>query len=509
MGTDDPALLEVDSLNKHFPHVWANRDVCFDVRRREVHCLLGENGAGKSTLAECLYGTYRPDSGHITFKGERLTLSSPRDAIRAGIGMVHQHFALAPALSVVENVVVGTSSRTRLDRRAAEEKLLQLADAYGVHLDLRRPVAQLSVGQQQWVEILKALYVGVDLLILDEPTAVLTPMEAERLFAVLGRMKEDGLSIILISHKLDEVKKVSDRVTVLSKGRVVATVRTSDVTTADLARLMLERDVAVRAAREHVVTGEVVLDVADVTVAGRGGDDAVRGVSFTVREREILGIVGVAGNGQRELFEMLVGVRRARQGRLHLAGADVTRRSAQFMIEHRVSSVPEDRLAEGLVMDFRIDENLVLGRHREAAFSKWGFLKRAAIDDFARDAISSFDIATPSARHATKVLSGGNLQKVILARELSRDPACLVVSQPTRGLDVGASEYVRRRLLDERARGSAIVLISEDLDEVLGLADRIAVMFRGRFTGTVDPNTTTMEEIGLLMGGVDSAAEPP
>ena len=496
------SLLVVDRLNKRFPHVWANHDVSFDVRRGEVHCLLGENGAGKSTLAECLYGIYRPDSGTVTFKDEHLVLGSPRDAIAAGIGMVHQHFALAPAFSVIDNVLVGTTSRFLLDRREAEQRLQALAEEYGVHLDLRALVSDLSVGEQQWVEILKALYVGVDLLILDEPTAVLTPMESERLFSVLGRMRASGLSIILITHKLDEVKRVSDRVTVLASGEVVATVDTSAVTTADLARMMIGRELTTSRHRELREPGQVVLEVRDLVVAGRQQHDAVRGVSFGVRQHEILSIVGVSGNGQRELFAALVGATRPRLGHIALHGVDVTRQSAHHRIERGVSSVPEDRIAEGLVMDFRIDENLVLGLHREPAFSRRGFLRRGAIESFADESIEHFTIATPSARQPTRVLSGGNMQKVILARELSREPACLVVSQPTRGLDVGAADYVRQRLLDERSRGSAIVLLSEDLDEVFELADRIVVMFRGQFVGDLDPANATIESVGLMMGGV-------
>ncbi len=501
-------LLEVENLNKRFPHVWANRDVSFDLRRGEVHCLLGENGAGKSTLAECLYGAFRPDSGSIRFRGAPLSLSSPREAIEAGIGMVHQHFALAPALSVLENVVVGTARGFLLDRRAAEEKLRQLAHAYGVDLDLHAPVAQLAVGQQQWVEILKALYVGVDLLILDEPTAVLTPMESQRLFSVLGRLKDDGLSLILITHRLDEVKDVSDRVTVLAKGRVVATVNTAAVSKADLARMMIGRELNVHLPRPRLEPGEVVLEADDLTIAGSGGHDAVRGVSFAVRQREILGIVGVSGNGQRELYEVLVGVKHPRRGRIMLRGSDISGCTARYLIERRVASVPEDRLREGLVMDFRLDENLVLGRQRDPSFSRWGFLRQAAIDDFSAKAVTSFDIATPSPREMTRVLSGGNMQKVILARELSRGPMCLIISQPTRGLDVGASDYVRRRLLDERARGAAIVVMSEDLDEVFDVADRIAVMFKGQFVGMLDPATATIEQTGLLMGGVGGGTGP-
>ena len=501
------AFLEVENLNKRFPHVWANQDVCFDVRAGEIHCLLGENGAGKSTLAECLYGAFQPDSGTIRFKGDVLMLSSPRDATRAGIGMVHQHFALAPALSVIENVVVGTSRELLLDLRSAEARIEALLAEYGVRLDLRIPVGELAIGQQQWVEILKALYVGAELLILDEPTAVLTPMEAQRLFDVLRRMKGEGLSVILITHKLDEVTEVSDRVTVLAKGRVVATMSTAEVSAPLLARMMVGRDVSLRVERRQNEPGDPVLEVIDLTVAG-GSSDAVRGVSFQVRGREILGVVGISGNGQRELYEALVGVRLPRSGQIRLLGLDVSRCTARDLIDRQLSSVPEDRVRDGLVMDFRIDENLALGFHRQAPFSRWGLLRQSAMDEFAKNAVRTFGIASASPRGLTRALSGGNMQKVILARELSRSPMCLVVNQPTRGLDVGASEYVRNRLVDECARGAAIVLMSEDLDEVFDLADRIAVMFQGQFVGVLDPSTATMEEVGLLMGGVIGEPTP-
>ncbi|MGH2555655.1 MAG: ABC transporter ATP-binding protein, partial [Actinomycetota bacterium] len=317
-------MLRIEGLNKRFPHVWANRDVSLDVHRAEIHCLLGENGAGKTTLAECLYGTYRPDSGQVTFMGEPLVLSSPRDAIRAGIGMVHQHFVLAPALSVVENVIAGTPTRFIVDKRQEEKRLAKLCKDYGLDLDLRAAISHLSVGEQQWVEILKALYLGVDLLILDEPTAVLTPMETDRLFAIVERMKADGLSVIFITHRLDEVMQLSDRVTVLRRGQVMDTVETSQVDKAELARMMVGRDVVFLVEKEPLESGSPLLEVRDLRVRGDRGQEALRGISFSVREREILGVAGVSGNGQRELFEVLVGVRMPSEGRVLLNGADIT-----------------------------------------------------------------------------------------------------------------------------------------------------------------------------------------
>jgi ABC-type uncharacterized transport system ATPase subunit len=499
-------VLRIEGLNKRFPHVWANRDISLDVRRAEIHCLLGENGAGKTTLAECLYGTYRPDSGQVTFKGEPLSLSSPRDAIRAGIGMVHQHFVLAPALSVVENVIAGTPTRFIVDQRQEEKRLAKLCKDYGLDLDLRAAISHLSVGEQQWVEILKALYLGVDLLILDEPTAVLTPMETDRLFAIVERMKADGLSVIFITHRLDEVMRLSDRVTVLRRGQVMDTVETSQVDKAELARMMVGRDVVFLVEKEPLESGSPLLELRDIRVRGDRGQEALRGISFSVREREILGVAGVSGNGQRELFEVLVGVRMPSEGRVLLNGADITYRSPRYRMARGIATIPEDRIAEGLVADFTVEENLVLGFHRTRPYSKRLFWNGSAIESFAMESIRTFGIATPSPRQVTRVLSGGNLQKVILARELSRSPTCLIASQPTRGLDVGATEYVRGRLLEQRKRGAAIVLISEDLEEIFNLSDRIAVLSKGQIAGMLDANDASLETVGRLMAGMEGAA---
>lgn len=496
-------LLRVENLNKRFPQVWANRDITLDVRRGEIHCLLGENGAGKTTLAECLYGTYRPDSGRIVLKGQVLDLASPRDAIRAGIGMVHQHFVLAPPMSVLENIIVGTDLPFLLDLRQAEQRLRALCEDYGIHLDPRATVSQLSVGGRQWVEILKALYVGVDLLILDEPTAVLTPMETEALFAIIHKMKLEGLSVIFITHKLDEVMNLSDRVTTLRKGELVATVNTSDVDKPQLARMMVGREVVFRVEKTPSHPGPPVLEVEDLSARGDRAEEALRGVSFQVRSSEILGLAGVSGNGQKELFDVLVGMRRATSGRVLLRGSEVTNRPPRFLMERGIGSVPEDRIEEGLVMDFRLDENIVLGLHRNRPYSRLLFLDDGRIALFADESVRNYGIATPSTKHLTRLLSGGNLQKVILARELSRDPTFLVANRPTRGLDVGATEYVHRRLIEQRDRGAAILLISEDLDEIFNLADRIAVILKGRIVGMLAGEAATLEKVALLMAGFE------
>jgi len=501
-GDETEPLLRTENLTKRFPQVLANDNISFAIERGEVHCLLGENGAGKTTLAEMLYGVYKPDSGAIYYKGKQVRLSSPRDAIELGIGMVHQHFVLIPPLSVVENIVVGTqSSGLLLDLRQAYRKLETLCATYGVELDLNAKIWHLSVGEQQWVEILKALYVGVELLILDEPTAALTPQETEKLFAILRKMRADGLSIIFITHKLDEVMQVSDRVTVLRKGKLVCTANTSAVTKKDLAKMMVGREVVFQLERGKLEPGEPLLEVKDLRAHDDRGREALRGLSLTLHRNEILGLAGVSGNGQRELFEVLTGVRKATAGRVFLDGEDITNRSPRYIASRGVASVPEDRIHQGLVMDFGVDENLILGLQRQDPFSRGGFLNWREIRAFAQDLIGSYDIVTPSLSRTTKVLSGGNLQKVVLARELSQNPKCLIANQPTRGLDVGATEYVRRRLLEQRDQGAGILLISEDLDEILNLSTRIAVIFKGQIVGVLDAEEATLEEVGLLMTG--------
>lgn len=500
-------LLTIDSLTKRFPQVVANDCLSLDIFRGETHCLLGENGAGKSTLAECLYGFLTPDSGKIFFKGQEVLLNSPSDAIRLGIGMVHQHFVLVQPLTVIENIIVGTRSADLiLNYPKVEERVQALCDEYGVKLDLKAQVWQLSVGEQQWVEILKALYEGVELLILDEPTAVLTPQEAERLFTVLRRMNQEGISVLLITHKLQEVMDVSDRVTVLRKGQKVGTVKTSEVTKEDLARMMVGREVVFRVEKEQLPKGETVLEIRNVHALNDRGQEALSGVSFKICKNEILGIAGVSGNGQRELFEILMGARRTSQGEILLNGKPIHNLSPQEIAQAGLLHIPEDRILEGLIPDFTIEENLILGRQREKQFNQGKLLNFSNIRNFALESIQAFEIATPSPIQKTKNLSGGNLQKVILARELTQSPHCILANQPTRGLDVGATEYVHRRLLDQRMNGAAILLISEDLDELFNLSDEIAVIYKGEFVGLFDPRQVTLERIGLLMAGIKGAA---
>ena len=499
-------LLRIVNHTKRFPHVIANDDISFEVNQGEVHCLLGENGAGKTTLAECLFGFYKPDSGKFIFKEQLLNISSPRDAIDAGIGMVHQHFVLAPPLTVVENIIVGTRSKgILLNLENEAKKILTLCKKYGIELDPFATVAELSVGQQQWVEILKALYVGVDLLILDEPTAVLTPQETEKLFKIIKKMTRDGLSVILITHKLYEVMSISDRVTVLRKGKWIATVNTSDVTREELARMMVGRDIDFRVQKEAIEPGTVILEISDLHALKDNKTEALNGINLRLRQHQIIGLAGVAGNGQKELFDVIVGVRDTKSGKVVLAGEDITNLSPLSISSKGLASIPQDRIHEGLIMDFAVEDNLIMGLQRKETYRRGLLLNKQRINQFAVDSIDSYDIATPSPRQKTKVLSGGNLQKIILARELSQRPKCVIASSPTRGLDVGAMEYVHKRLVELRKEGVGILLISEDLDEIFNISDIIAIIFRGQIMGTYYVNDINIEKVGLLMAGIQEA----
>jgi len=501
-------ILRVENLTKQFPGVLALDNVSFDVRRGEIHCLLGENGAGKSTLSETVYGTYTPTSGTIYFRGAPIDISSPKDAIKSGISIVHQHFVLVPPLSVIENVILGTqTSGLQLDTKVARKRLMELCENYGVDLNLDAKVWHLSVGEQQWVEIFKALYVGVDVLILDEPTAVLTPQQSERLFRVIKQMRDEGLAIIFITHKLKEVEAVSDRVTVLRKGRNVGTVKTADVTKQDLANMMVGRDVVFTIEREEMEPGEVIVEARDLRALDDRGEEILRGVSFDICERQILGLAGVSGNGQRNLFDVLVGQQKPSGGSLKMAGKDMTNSSPAAHMHAGLASIPEDRINQGLVMDFKVEENLVLGLHRREPFARGRTLiNQNAIRVFANESIEKFEIVTPSAAQISKTLSGGNLQKLILAREFSQDTRFLIASQPTRGLDVGSTEYVRRQILEQKRNGAAVLLISEDLDEILNLSDYIAVIYKGEIMDIVKADEVTIERLGLLMAGVAEGA---
>jgi simple sugar transport system ATP-binding protein len=498
-----PILLETCELTKKFPAVVANDAVNFNVCTGEIHCLLGENGAGKSTLADCLFGLYAPDGGEIFWKGERVEISSPSEAMKLGIGMVHQHFMLIDTHSVLENILLGRDTPgLMLGEKVARARIIELCEQYNVTMDPDALIWQLSVGEQQWVEILKALYDGVELLILDEPTAVLTPQESERLFAILKKMSMDGLAIIFITHKLNEVVHVSDRVTVMRRGKKIATVNTWEITKAGLARMMVGRDVILRVQRDEVERGKPVLELRGLHACNDIGLVCVRGIDLILHEHEILGLAGVAGNGQKELFEVLIGMRAAKSGKVLLRGEVISGKSVGQIQSKGMAHVPGDRIKEGLVMDFSIAENMILGHEWTKPFRKGAQLNTKAIRSFAEERLESFEIAAPSIDHATRNLSGGNLQKVVLAREFSSNPYVLLANQPCRGLDVGLIEYVHNQFFKLRSEGVGILLFSEDLDEVFTLSDRIAVIYQGEILEVFDNNEADIEKIGLLMAGV-------
>ena len=501
-----PAVSMV-GITKRFPGVLANDAVDFEAAPGEVHALLGENGAGKSTLSNVLTGLYRPDEGDIRIYGEPVTFHSPRDALLAGIGMVHQHFLLVPTFTVAENVILGElegAARSFVLRpRPFEKRVAELGRRYGMAVEARARIWQLSVGEQQRVEILKALYREAKILILDEPTAVLTPQEADALFETLRRMAAEGRTVIFISHKLNEVKAVADRVTVLRGGRKIATVRAADATLPELAAMMVGRDVelAHRQERERPKLDRVALEVDDLWVEGDRGETAVRGISLTVRAGEIFGVAGVAGNGQRELAEGITGMRHATRGRVSVEGKPLHLGDPRAAIGASIAHVPEDRLGTGVAPGLSIALNTVLKSYRGPEMSRGPVLRRRAIRENALDLIERYDVSTPGPDLPARDLSGGNLQKLILGREFDGGPKILIAASPTRGLDVGAIETVHAYLRKAAGEGVAVLLISEDLDEILALADRIAVVYEGSIAGEVEAEGASVDEIGLLMAG--------
>jgi ABC-type uncharacterized transport system ATPase subunit len=496
-------LLELRGITKRFPGVLANDDIDFDLRRGEVHALLGENGAGKSTLMNILYGLYRPDAGQILLNGSPVEIDSPRAAIDHGIGMVHQHFMLIPVMTVAENIVLAaepTVGGVFLDTAAARSRVEQLADRFSFAIDPGARVENISVGQQQRVEILKALYRRADILILDEPTAVLTPQESQELFAILQELRKEGMSIIFISHKLNEVLEIADRITVLRRGRRIDTLAASGATETELARLMVGREVLLEVEKAPASPGEVLLEAEGLRVLDDRGLEAVRGLSLAVRAGEILGVAGVDGNGQSELIDALSGLRKTVAGRVRLLGRDVTDASADERLEGGLGHIPEDRQRRGLVLDFTIAENVVLHDYDKPPFARAGWTFPRQMTERARALIEEFDVRGGGPETLARALSGGNQQKVILAREVAREPSVLLAAQPTRGLDVGAIEFIHRRLVRERDAGRAILLVSFELDEILSLADRIVVLYEGRIVGEYGPNVSE-HELGIAMTG--------
>ena len=495
--------VEMCNIVKRFPGVLANSQVCFDVNAGEVHALLGENGAGKSTLMRQLYGLYKPDEGEIIIDGEPVVFHSPADAIRAGIGMIHQHFMLVPPLTVAENVILGLRSKNEpvLDLETVSKKVMELSQAYGLKVDPSAFVWQLSVGEQQRVEIIKALYRGASLIILDEPTAVLTPQEVKDLFVTLKHMVREGHALVFISHKLHEVMEISDRVTVLRDGQVIGTRPTKEMTRNDLVKMMVGREMK-KISPQPIKTGPVRLKIENLRTMGDRGTEMLRGISVEIHGGEVVGLAGVSGNGQRELAECLSGLRKVTVGKIELDDSDITSMPLKNWVEAGLSYIPEERMRDGAIREFSVQENLFLQDHASPQFSHGIFLDFPRMEAFAAKMVKEFTVKTPHLDTPVKNLSGGNIQKLIMARELARQPKVLIAAQPTRGVDIGATEYIHERLLMQRDAGTAILLISEDLDEIRTLSDRIAVIYEGSSMGIVDRDAASIEQIGLMMAGI-------
>ncbi|MBI2325208.1 MAG: ABC transporter ATP-binding protein, partial [Chloroflexi bacterium] len=493
--------LEMRGITKRFPGTLANERIDLEVRPGEIHGLLGENGAGKTTLMNILYGLIAPDEGEIRMDGEPVIIRDPADAIARGIGMVHQHFMLVPVLTVAENVVLGAEvmrGPILLDQAGAAKRIRELSEQLGFAIDPNVRVEQLSVGQQQRVEIVKALYRRARILVLDEPTAVLTPQETEEIFTVLRRLRDEGTSIVFISHKLDEALRIADRITVIRRGRVVGERAPAATTEQELADLMVGRSVSLRVDRGIARPGDVVLAVRGLHVRDDRRHETVRGLDLEVRKGEILGVAGVAGNGQEELVEAIVGLRKPSAGSVTLAGRDVTGASPRRIRERQIGYVPADRQRYGLVLTFPLDDNLVLTEYQNEPYARGGVRDGKAVRRRAESLIAEYDVRTPGPAVRVTTLSGGNQQKVVVAREFGNDQL-LILDQPTRGIDVGSTEFVHRRTIEQRDQGTAVLLVSADLDEVLELSDRILVIHRGRIVGAFDAASAEREHIGLLM----------
>ncbi|MBI5034468.1 MAG: ABC transporter ATP-binding protein [Chloroflexi bacterium] len=507
-----PITLQAIGITKRFPGVLANDHIDFDLRQGEIHGLLGENGAGKTTLMNILYGLYQPDEGTIQHNGHPIQIVSPHDAIAQGIGMVHQHFMLVPPLTVTENIILGQESLrdgtqmfgrlATLDRRSAAKRISDLSHEYHLDIDPNAYVKDLPVGAQQRVEIVKALYRNADILILDEPTAVLTPQEADELFEIMSGLAVGGKSIIFITHKLREMFVVADRVSVMRGGKMVGTIVPQDATSEMLAEMMVGRKVILQIDKAAAHPGNVVLNVENLQVLDDRRATTVHDVSFQVREGEILGIAGVQGNGQRELVEGLTGLRSIPGGKVTLQNHDITHASPRQVIEMGTGHVPEDRHKHGLVLSFPVRDNLVLCTYYESPFARGVEIDEMEMEKTAQRLVKEFDVRTPSTGTTVGSLSGGNQQKVIVARELNRPVKLLIVNQPTRGLDVGSIEFIHRRIVEARDKGTAVLLVSAELDEIMSLSDRIAVMYKGTILDTLDAKDATREQLGLLMAGV-------
>jgi ABC-type uncharacterized transport system ATPase subunit len=504
VGGHSDIVLEMRQITKSFGDLLANDHIDFEVRRGEIHALLGENGAGKTTLMKILYGLFSADDGEIRINGKTATITSPRDAIDLAIGMVHQHFMLIPAFTVAENIILGAEParhRMLVGTKEAAERVKRLSDQYGLRVDADARVGDISVGMQQRAEILKALYRDADLLILDEPTSVLTPQETAELGATLRELTNRGKSVVFITHKLREVMQFCDRVTVIRRGKKIGTLDIADTDPDQLASMMVGRAVSMTVKKGAPSPGEEVLEVKNVHSRDSRGVQALRGLSLSVRAGEVLGVAGVEGNGQSELVEAIAGLRRIDSGDITLGGRSIANMRPKEILSLGVSHVPEDRQRRGLILDFTVWENMILQTFDQPPHSRRLFLQPRQSKESCLSLAREFDVRPLDLEMRAMSLSGGNQQRLVLARELGRKPRLLIVSQPTRGLDVGAIEFVHQRIIQERDQGTAVLLISLDLDEILSLSDRIAVIFEGRIAGTVDPSSTTEEELGLMMTG--------
>lgn len=496
-------VIEMKHIRKEFPGIVANDDITLQVKKGEIHALLGENGAGKSTLMNVLFGLYQPEQGEILVKGKKVNITDPNIANDLGIGMVHQHFMLIEKFTVTENIILGKEPRIagRIDLKKAVQEVEQLSKQYGLSVDPHAKIEDISVGMQQRVEILKTLYRGAEILIFDEPTAVLTPQEIKELIQIMKRLVNEGKSIILITHKLKEIMEVCDRVTVIRRGKGIGTVDVTDTNPDALASMMVGREVNFKVNREEYKPGENVLEIKDLTVLDSRKVPAVNHLSIEVKRGEILGVAGVDGNGQTELIEAITGLRNADSGHIILKGEEMTNKRPRKVTSAGVAHIPEDRHKHGLVLDFSMGENMVLQTYYQKPYSKSGIMQFDQIYKKAEALIKEYDVRTPSVQTLARSLSGGNQQKAIIAREVDRSPDLLIAAQPTRGLDVGAIEFIHSKLIEERKNGKAVLLISLELDEILNLSDRIAVIYEGSIIAIVNPQETNEQELGLLMAG--------
>ncbi|MDR7072205.1 ABC transporter ATP-binding protein [Fictibacillus barbaricus] len=496
-------VIEMRNIRKEFPGIVANDDITLQVKKGEIHALLGENGAGKSTLMNVLFGLYEPEEGEIYVKGNKVVNNDPNIANSLGIGMVHQHFMLVDKFTVTENIILGKepTKSGKVDLKSAAKEVQALSDQYGLRVDPYAKVEDISVGMQQRVEILKTLYRGAEILIFDEPTAVLTPQEIVELIQIMKKLVSEGKSIILITHKLKEIIEVCDRCTVIRRGKGIGTVDVKDSNPDSLAAMMVGREVNFTVAKGIADPKESVLTIKDLVVLDSRKVPAVNGLNLNIRAGEIVGIAGVDGNGQSELLEAITGLRKISEGSIHLRDSDITNKTPRNVTRTGLAHIPQDRHKHGLVLDFSVGENMVLQTYYEKPFSNNGILKFSPIFEKANKLITEYDVRTPDAHTPARALSGGNQQKAIIAREVDRDPDFLIAAQPTRGLDVGAIEFIHSKLIEQRDKGKAVLLVSFELDEIMNVSDKIAVMYEGRIVAEVDPKQTTEQELGLLMAG--------